>query len=165
MCFAACISRQVCKGRPGTDFVWLRGVAGPDQVRTWIIAGPGRWHEGAVWPMMALSGQHSAPEYPPQDVTPGGEISGCRSGRDGVTITVPADNQPGVALIAAGPRSRPKATPTISGDGEVGIGDRERFCPAFPAVQAASEGRQPASRPSLAVVAGGPGRSSPHAVA
>ncbi len=54
---------------------------------------------------------------------------------------------------------------TISGDGEVGIGDRERFFPAFPAVQAASEGRQQATRPVPAVVAGGPGRSSPHAVA
>ncbi len=54
---------------------------------------------------------------------------------------------------------------TISGDGEVGIGDRQRFCPAFPAVQAAAESRQQAVRPPFAVVAGGPGRSSPHAVA
>ena len=53
----------------------------------------------------------------------------------------------------------------ISGDGEVGIGDRQRFCPVFPAVKAAAESRQQAVRPPFAVVAGGPGRSSPHAVA
>ena len=54
---------------------------------------------------------------------------------------------------------------TISGDSEVGIDDTQRVCPVFLAVKAASEGRQQAARLSLAVVAAGPVRSSPHAVA
>ena len=93
---------EVCGGRPGIDFIWLRGAAGPDQVGGWIIGERGRWHEDTTGAMMEIR----VPRDEPVDIPSESERDGAAS-----PAALPADHVQTVLsscfVLLLTPRLRP----------------------------------------------------------